>query len=87
MGVVEGDGSLRVSGNTDDGEWLTQATVDALRTTNAAVGAVYFFTDGLSVWRVRWQDMSVWRHQFWAEHGIINYSYEFTFLVVKTDLS
>lgn len=87
MGVVEGDGTLLVSGNTDEGEWLSQDTVDALRATYAATDTAYFLTDGLSVWRVRWQAMNVWRHQFWAEHGISNYSYEFTFTVVKTEIA
>ena len=87
FGAVEGDGTLTISGNTDEGEWLGQDTVTALRTTYAATDTEYFFTDGLSAWRVRWQAMNVWRHQFWAEHGHDNYSYEFTFVIVKTEIA
>jgi len=83
-GVIEGDGTLTITGNTDDGEWLKADTVAALRTAYAATDTEYFFTDGLNCWRVRFQSMSAWKHQFWAEHGIINYSYEITFLIVST---
>lgn len=83
-GVVEGDGTLTVAGNTDDGEWLSESTVSALKTAYAAANTEYFFTDGLNCWRVRFQSMSAWKHQFWAEHGIVNFSYEIAFLIVET---
>ena len=83
-GVVEGDGALTLTGNTDDGEWLTAATVAALQAAYAATDTEYYFTDGFNVWRVRFQSMSTWRHQFWAEHGIQNFSYEITFIIVST---
>ena len=84
FGVIEGDGTLTVAGNTDDGEWLSAATVAALRTAYAATDTEFYFTDGFNVWRVRFQSASFWRHQFWAEHGIQNFSYEITFLIVET---
>lgn len=83
-GVVEGDGTLTVAGNTDDGEWLGASTVAALKTAYAATDTEYYFTDGLDCWRVRFQAANFWRHQFWAEHGMTNYSYEITFLIVET---
>ena len=85
-GVVEGDGTLTVTGETDAGEWLTESTVSALRTAYNAADTEYFFTDGLNCWRVRFQAMNAWRHQLWAEHGMVNYSYEITFLIVETVL-
>ena len=84
FGVIEGDGTLTVAGNTDDGEWLSAATVAALRTAYAATDTEFYFTDGFNVWRVRFQSANFWRHQFWAEHGIQNFSYEITFLIVET---
>lgn len=83
-GVVDGDGTLAVTGETDAGEWLTESTVSALRTAYNAANTEYFFTDGFNVWRVRFQSASFWRHQFWAEHGIQNFSYEITFYIVST---
>ena len=83
-GVVEGDGTLTITGNTDDGEWLGAATVTALKAAYAATDTEFYFTDGFNVWRVRFQSASFWRHQFWAEHGIQNFSYEITFLIVET---
>lgn len=85
-GVVEGDGTLTVMGETDAGEWLSESTVSALRTANAATDTEYYFTDGLNCWRVRFQSMNAWRHQLWAEHGFVNYSYEITFYVVSTEI-
>lgn len=85
-GVVEGDGTLTVTGETDAGEWLTESTVSALRTAHDATNTEYYFTDGLNCWRVRFQAMNAWRHQLWAEHGMVNYSYEITFLIVETVL-
>lgn len=85
-GVVEGDGTLTVTGNTDDGEWLSESCVSALRTTYAAVNTEYYFTDGLNCWKVRFQSMQAWKHQLYAEHGMINYSYEVTFYIVETVL-
>lgn len=85
-GVVEGDGTLTITGNTDDGEWLSASTVAALRTAYAATDTEYFFTDGFNCWRVRFQAASFWRHQFWAEHGIQNFSYEITFYVVSVEI-
>ena len=83
-GVVEGDGTLTVTGSTDDGEWLSEACISALKVAYAAADTEYYFTDGLDCWRVRFQSMNSWKHQFWAEHGMINYSYELTFLIVST---
>ena len=85
-GVVEGDGTLTITGNTDDGEWLSAATVAALRTAYAAKDTEFFFTDGFNCWRVRFQSASFWRHQFWAEHGIQNFSYEITFYVMSVEI-
>lgn len=81
-GVIEGDGTLTVTGNTDDGEWLKADTVAALKAAYAATNTEWYFTDGFNAWRVRFQAASFWRHQFWAEHGIQNFSYEITFLIV-----
>lgn len=83
-GVVEGDGTLTVTGETDDGEWLSESTVSALKTAYNAVNTEYYFTDGLNCWKVRFQSMNAWKHQFWAEHGMVNYSYEITFYIVST---
>ena len=83
-GVVEGDGTLTIAGNTDDGEWLSASTVAALRTAYAATDTEFYFTDGFNCWKVRFQAASFWRHQFWAEHGMQNFSYEITLLVVET---
>lgn len=85
-GVVEGDGTLTVTGETDAGEWLTESTVSDLRTAYNAADTEYFFTDGLNCWRVRFQSMNAWKHQLWAEHGKIEYSYEITFYIVETVL-
>lgn len=85
-GVVEGDGTLTVAGNTDDGEWLSESCISALRTAYNATNVAYYFTDGLNCWRVRFQSMNAWKHQLWAEHGMTNYSYEITFYVVETVL-
>jgi hypothetical protein len=85
-GVVEGDGTLTVTGNTDDGEWLAAATVASLQTAYETANAQWYFTDGLDCWKVRFQSMNTWRHQLWAEHGITNYSYEITFYIVETVL-
>lgn len=85
-GVVEGDGTLTITGNTDDGEWLSASTVAALRTAYVATDTEFFFTDGFNAWRVRFQSASFWRHQLWAEHGMQNFSYEITFYVVSTEI-
>jgi hypothetical protein len=85
-GVVEGDGTLTITGNTDDGEWLSASTVAALRTAYAAEDTEWYFTDGFNCWKVRFQAMNLWRHQFWAEHGIQNFSYEITFHIVSTEI-
>lgn len=85
-GVVEGDGTLTITGNTDDGEWLSETCVTALRTAHNAANVEYYFTDGLNCWKVRFQSMNAWKHQLWAEHGMTNYSYEITFYVVETVL-
>lgn len=77
---------MTVTGNTDDGEWLSESTVSALKTAYAAANTEYYFTDGLDCWKVRFQSMNAWKHQFWAEHGMINYSYEITFYIVETVL-
>ena len=85
-GVVEGDGTLTVTGETDAGEWLTESTASDLRTAYNAADTEYFFTDGLNCWKVRFQSMNAWKHQLWAEHGKIEYSYEITFYIVETVL-
>lgn len=85
-GVVEGDGTLTVTGNTDDGEWLSASTVAALRAAYAATDTEFYFTDGFNCWTVRFQAASFWRHQFWAEHGMQNFSYEITFYVVSAEI-
>jgi hypothetical protein len=86
FGVVEGDGMLYVAGNVSEGEWLTPATVAALKAAEAVVGAEYFFTDGVSCWKVRWsrqpRGFRAWYDAMWARVGRIEYSYEINFLVV-----
>ena len=83
-GVVEGDGTLTITGNTDDGEWLKPATVAALKVAEAAANTEYFFTDGFNCWRVRFVSFNAWRHQLWAQHGMQNFSYELVCRIVST---
>lgn len=85
-GVVEGDGTLTVTGEATTGEWLSESTVSALRTAYDSANTEYYFTDGLDCWKVRFQSMSAWKHQLYAEHGMINYSYEITFYIVSTEI-
>jgi len=87
MGVPEAGGTLTITGNAADGEWLTPATVAAFRAAYAVPNTEWFLTDGVRCWRVRWSrkpaGFNVWMNQFWAQHGKIEYSYEFTFVVVR----
>ncbi|MDY0274802.1 MAG: hypothetical protein RBR42_05090 [Desulfomicrobium sp.] len=84
FGVIEGDGTLSINGNAEEGEWLTQETVDALKTANVAPpDTLYFFTDGYEVWLVRFQSANFWKNQLWATHGLAHYSYELLFYVIK----
>lgn len=91
LGVVEGDGTIKIEGTVERGEWLRQPTIDALRAAYLSQSKEYFFTDGAACWRVRFSrqpaGFHAWRHQFLALHGRIEYSYELTFLVVKTELA
>lgn len=90
LGVPEAGGTLTISANAADGEWLTPATAAAFRAAYKAAGTEYFFTDGVRCWRVRWQrqpaGFKLWMDQFWAEHGVREYSYEFVFVVVREEL-
>lgn len=87
LGVPVAGGTLAVVGNASDGEWLTPETIAMFRTAYHVADAEYFFTDGIRCWRVRWQrrpaGFRVWMNQFWAQYGKVEYSYEFTFLVVE----
>lgn len=91
LGVVEGDGTIRIEGSVERGEWLRPPTVEALRAAYLDQGKEYFFTDGNACWRVRFSrqpaGFHAWRHQFLALHDIIEYSYELLFLVVKTEIA
>lgn len=85
LGIPDSGGTLTVSGNVDDGEYLLPATITALLATEAVVGGQWYFTDGNSSWKVRWsrrpRGLRAWANQFWLEHGREEYSYEFTFIV------
>jgi hypothetical protein len=87
FGVVEGDGMLYIAGNVVDGEWLKPATVVALKAAEAVVNAEYYFTDGISCWKVRWsrnpRGFQAWYDARWARLGRIEYSYEINFIVVE----
>lgn len=87
FGVPEAGGTLTVAGDASEGEWLTPETVASFRAAYRAVNTEYYFTDGIRCWKVRWQrkpaGFHVWMNQFWAEHGVKDYSYEFVFVVVK----
>ena len=90
FGVVEGDGVLYIAGNVSEGEWLTPATVTALKAAEAVVNAQYYFTDGISCWKVRWsrnpRGLRAWYDAMWARVGRIEYSYEINFIVVTKEL-
>ena len=87
LGVPDAGGTLTIAGNATDGEWLTPATVSAFRAAYRTVNAEWYLTDGIRCWKVRWRrkpaGLQVWMNQFWAEHGKVEYSYEFTFLIVE----
>lgn len=87
MGVPDSGGTLTIAGNATDGEWLTPAVVASFRIAYRAVNTEWFLTDGIRCWKVRWRrqpaGFQVWMDQLWAEHGKVEYSYEFTFVVVE----
>ena len=87
LGVPDAGGTLTISGNATDGEWLTPATVAAFRSAYTTVNVEWFLTDGIRCWKVRWRrkpaGFKVWMNQFWAEHGKPEYSYEFAFVVME----
>ena len=87
LGVPNAGGTLTIAGNATDGEWLTPTTVAAFRAAYRTVNAEWYLTDGIRCWKVRWRrkpaGLQVWMNQFWAEHGKVEYSYEFTFLIVE----
>lgn len=90
FGVVEGDGMIYIAGNVADGEWLRPATVTAIQAAEAVVDAEYYFTDGISCWKVRWsrkpRGFRAWYDAMWARVGRIEYSYEINFIVVAKEL-
>ncbi len=88
FGVPDGGGTLTIQGNAQpDGEFLTPETVALFRAAYKAADVEYYLTDGVRCWRVRWSrkpaGFNVWMSQFWAEHGVIEYSYEFVFIVME----
>lgn len=88
FGVPDGGGTLTIQGNAQpDGEYLTPETVALFRAAYKAADVEYFLTDGIRCWRVRWSrkpaGFNVWMNQFWAQHGVYEYSYEFVFIVMS----
>jgi hypothetical protein len=88
FGVPDGGGTLAIQGNAQpDGEFLTPETVALFRAAYKAADVEYFLTDGIRCWRVRWSrkpaGFNVWMNQFWAQHGVYEYSYEFVFIVME----
>lgn len=89
LGIPANDkgGTITVTGNVDDGEYLLPATISAMRTSEAVVGGQWYFTDGLRCWKVQWsrkpRGLNAWVHQLWLEHGREEYSYEVVFVIVE----
>jgi hypothetical protein len=65
-----------------DGTWLRASTIAALRAAEAQVGAEWYWTDGWSVWRVRFRSFDAWRDLMRAEQGIDAWSYELVLWIV-----
>lgn len=91
LGVPDGGGTLTIKGNAQpDGEFLSAATVALFRAAYKVAKAEYFVTDGVHCWRVMWSrkpaGFNVWMNQYWAEQGVIEYSYEFVFIVIKAEI-
>lgn len=89
LGVPSAGGMITISGDVTGGEYLLPATVAAFRAAYHDVGQEYYLTDGHDVWLVRWSrkpaGFHVWKHQFWAEHGRLEYSYRFVFVIVRDE--
>ena len=52
MGIVKSDARIVASGSVESGTWISTATAAALRAAYEA-GDEMYFTDGVSVWRVK----------------------------------
>jgi hypothetical protein len=85
FGVVEGDGRIYFS----EFDALSASTVTAMKTIHETVDGEYYFTDGFSVWKVRFRRPNGFKYRknlFWAQHGENIYSYEINLIVVSQEI-
>lgn len=85
FGVYEADGRIRIA----EEKALYGPTVSALHDLHEAAGAEYYFTDGFSVWRVKFarpNGFAAWKNLFWRQHGVEVYSYEINLVVLAREI-
>ena len=85
FGVLEGDGRIRIA----ESDALSASTVSSLQTLFETVDGEYYFTDGYSVWKIRFarpNGFKAWRNLFWAHHGTNIFSYEINLIVVSKEV-
>lgn len=85
FGVIAGDGRISFS----DTDALSSTTVAALKTIHETVDGEYYFTDGFSVWKVRFLRPNGFKYRknlFWAQHGQSIYSYEIHLIVISQEI-
>jgi hypothetical protein len=79
------DGRIRMA----ESDALEADTVAAIQTLNEADGTQYYFTDGFSVWKVRFSrpnGFTAWKNLFWAQHAKLIYSYEINLVVLAKEV-
>ena len=73
-----------------EGDYLLPATVAAIDRIESVVNGVYYFTDGIKCWKVRFsrspRGFKRWYDSLWAHLGRLEYSYTLNFIVVETSL-
>ena len=85
FGVVESDGRISFSEN----DALSESVVTALKTLHETIDGEYYFTDGFSVWTVRFVRPNGFKYRknlFWAQHDVEIYSYEINLIVIEQSL-
>jgi len=82
FGVVASDGHIVFS----DTDALSASIVAAIKVIYETVDGQYYFTDGFSVWLVRFARPNgfVYRKNlFWAQHGTVIYSYSIDLIIIS----